>query len=62
MISNVEKKIIQTVYENIITKYEFPNFGSPEIKCSKCMFYGVACFPASDCVGCYHGWKREKEK
>ena len=59
--SNTEKKIIYVIYENIINNGEFPNFGSPEIKCNKCMFYGIACHPSSDYVGCYHGWKREEE-
>lgn len=61
MRSNAETKIIKTIYKNIMNKGEFPKFGSPEIKCNKCMFYGTACLPSPDCVGCFHGWKREEE-
>ena len=61
MASNAEKKIIETIFENIMLKGEFPKFGSPETKCSKCMFCKVVCYPSSSCVGCFHGWKREEE-
>lgn len=61
MISNTDKKIIKMIYENIVHNGEFPKFGSPEIKCDKCMFYGVACLPLPDYVGCYYGWKREEK-
>lgn len=60
MRSNTETKIIKTIYKNIMDKGEFPKFGSPETKCNKCMFYATACFPLPDCVGCFHGWKREE--
>lgn len=63
MIDNLEKEIIKMVYENIMNKGEYPNFGSPEIHCDKCMFYRVACRPYSDIVvGCFLGWKREQEE
>ena len=56
----IEKKIINDIFMNIITKGEFPDFGSPEVKCNKCMFYEVACKPSGkDVVGCFHGWKKE---
>lgn len=58
----VEETIIKAFYERIMTKGEFPKFGSPETRCDKCMFHNVACFPSSDCVGCFHGWKREGEQ
>lgn len=61
MISNADKEMIKLIYKNIIDKGEFPKFGSPEMKCSKCMFYGIACQPSSEYVGCHHGWKREEE-
>lgn len=61
MINSIEKKLVKVLYNNIVTKYEFPKFGSPETKCSKCMFHNIACYPAPAYVGCYHGWKREEE-
>lgn len=61
MISNIDKKMINIIYENIVKKGEFPKMGSPETRCEKCMFYGIACIPLPEYVGCYHGWKREKE-
>ena len=61
MISNSEKKIIKAIYDDIVTRYEFPKFGSPEIHCDKCMFYGIACHPSHEYVGCFHGWKREEK-
>jgi hypothetical protein len=39
----------------------FPKFGSPEIKCDKCMFYKIVCQPIPEHIGCYCGWKREEE-
>lgn len=60
MITETDKKMIKLLFEN--TKNgDFPKFGSPETKCSKCMFYGIACFPSSEYVGCLGGWKREEE-
>ena len=61
MMSNSDKKMIEVIYEDIMTKAEFPKFGSPETNCNTCMFYNVVCYPSSNCVGCYHGWKREEE-
>ena len=44
-----------------MTKGEYPNFGSPECRCSKCMFHKVACNPSGkNVVGCFHGWKIEE--
>lgn len=58
----IEKKIINDLFMNIITKGEFPNFGSPEVKCKRCMFYEIACKPSDKyVVGCFHGWKREAD-
>ena len=57
MMGNTEKKMIEVIYENIMTKAEFPKFGSPEIHCNKCMFCGITCHPSADYVGCLHGWK-----
>ena len=57
----IEEKIVNHLYENVITKGEYPNFGSPEVHCNKCMFYEVACKPSDECVGCFHGWKRESD-
>lgn len=62
MINDIDKKMIKIIYENIMEKCEFPKFGSPETKCDKCMFYGVACQPLPKYIGCYHGWKREEEQ
>ena len=61
MINNIDKKMIEVVFENIMLNDEFPKFGSPETECSKCMFYNIVCLPSSARVGCYHGWKREGE-
>lgn len=61
MISNIDKEMIKLIYENIIDKGEFPKFGSPEMKCDKCMFHRIVCQPSPEYVGCYHGWKREEE-
>jgi hypothetical protein len=56
MMNIIEEKIIKEIYTNIMTKGEYPNFGSPECKCSKCMFHNVACTPIhKDAVGCFHG-------
>lgn len=60
--NNIEKEWIKIIYNNIIEQVKFPKFGSPETSCDKCMFHKIACFPfRADVVGCYHGWKREKE-
>ena len=61
MMGNTEKEIIKVLYEKIMNEGKFPKFGSPEIKCDKCMFYKIACFPSSEFVGCYHGWKQEED-
>lgn len=58
----IEKKIINDAFMNVITKGQYPEYGSPETKCNKCMFYKVSCQPSNEnVVGCFHGWKREKE-
>lgn len=57
----IEKKIINDIFRKIITNGEFPNFGSPEVRCDKCMFNKIVC-PSSNkpnVVGCFHGWKKE---
>ena len=59
MMNSIDKKMIEMTFENIMTKGEFPKFGSPETECNKCMFYRIACCPPSYCVGCFSGWKRE---
>ena len=59
MQSYTDKKIIKTIFDDIINNGKFPNFSSPEMKCDKCMFYGVACLPSHEYVGCFSGWKRE---
>lgn len=61
MISNTDKKMIEMIFENIMLKGEFPKFGSPTTKCSKCIFHEIVCYPSSTCVGCFNGWKREDE-
>lgn len=58
---NAETILIKAIFKNITLKGKFPKFGSPETRCDKCMFNKIACFPASNCVGCFHGWKREGE-
>ena len=57
----LEKKVITFIYENIINKGKYPDFGSPEVKCNKCMFYKIICPPSDIRVGCYGGWKKELE-
>ena len=58
----IEEKIINDAFMKVITKGEYPEFGSPEVRCNKCMFYKVACKPSGkNVVGCFHGWKREEE-
>ena len=57
----IEEKIINDAFMNIVTKGEFPEFGSPEVRCNKCMFNKIIC-PSSnkpDVVGCFHGWKKQ---
>ena len=56
----IEEKIIRDIFENMKNEI-FPEFGSPETRCNKCMFYEVVCPPRYDRVGCYGGWKREEE-
>lgn len=59
----IEEKIINDIFTKVITKGEYPNFGSPECKCNKCMFHNVACFPTNkNAVGCFHGWKKEEDE
>ena len=57
----IEEKIIKEIYTNIMTKGEYPEFGSPEVYCNKCMFHNIACFPSKDAVGCFHGWKKGRK-
>jgi len=56
----IEKHIIGELYNNILTKGEYPKFGSPECNCNKCMFYNVTCPPSPHRAGCFHGWKKEE--
>lgn len=56
----IDEKIIRKIFEDI-TKGIWPKFGSPETKCSKCMFFGIICPPNPEYLGCYGGWKREEE-
>lgn len=58
--NKVDEKIIRNIFENM-QKGIYPAFGSPETKCGKCMFFGIICLPSTEYVGCYGGWKREKE-
>ena len=62
IMNNIDKMMIIKIYDNIVNKCEFPKFGSPETRCDKCMFHGIACLPLQGYVGCFHGWKREEEK
>lgn len=57
----IEEKIINDTFRKIITNGEFPNFGSPEVRCDKCMFNKIVClsFNKPNVVGCFHGWKKE---
>lgn len=57
--NNIEKEWIKKIHRDIANGGEFPEFGSPEIECNKCMFYEIVCPPSSERVGCYRGWKRE---
>ena len=61
MIKNIDKKMIKLLHDNIRTNGTYPNFGSPETKCAKCMFYMISCFPSPQYVGCLGGWKKEEE-
>ena len=57
----IEKKFIDNIFTKVITKGEYPKFGSPECKCNKCMFHKISCNPSNEVAGCFHGWKREKD-
>lgn len=52
--------MIKMVFEEL-KNGNFPKFGSPETKCEKCMFSGIACFPGIGVAGCLGGWKKEGE-
>ena len=56
------RDIILEAFCGIVDRCEFPKFGSPEMKCNKCMFNKVTCHPDLDCVGCFLGWKMESEE
>ena len=60
MINEIDKKMIKLLFENA-RNGKFPEFGSPETSCDKCMFCGVACETSPEYVGCFGGWKREEE-
>ena len=57
-ILKTDEVMIKTLFNNI-KKGDSPKFGSPETKCDKCMFLGIACFPSPEYIGCLGGWKRE---
>ena len=59
-LNNIDKEMIKIIFENIMTKGEYPKFGSPETRCDKCMFYKITCRPLPEYIGCLLGWKREK--
>lgn len=54
------KIMLKAIFEDM-KKGNFPNFGSPETKCNKCIFYGIVCDPGAEYVGCLGGWKRGTE-
>lgn len=54
------KTILKTIFEDT-KRGVWPNFGSPETKCIKCMFYGIVCDPDPKYVGCFGGWKRSDQ-
>ena len=59
----IEEKIIADTFMNIIKNGKFPEFGSPDCRCDKCMFNKIIC-PSSnkpDVAGCFHGWKMETD-
>lgn len=56
MLKKFEKVLIKVIFAEL-KKGNIPNFGSPETKCNKCMFFETACFPTPDVVGCLGGWK-----
>lgn len=60
MMSETNNKMIKMLFENT-KKGVFPKFGSPETRCDKCMFAGIACETSTEYVGCLGGWKREVE-
>lgn len=60
MNNKIDEIILRSILEDMKNGI-FPKLGSPEIECDKCMFYGVVCLPNPEYVGCYGGWKREKD-
>lgn len=59
-INAIDEVIVRNIFADRL-KGNWPKFGSPETKCAKCMFFGVACSPSPEYSGCYGGWKMEKE-
>lgn len=58
MMNEIEKNIIKSIFEDM-KNGKYPEFGSPETRCDKCMFAGIACGTSPQFVGCLGGWKRE---
>ena len=58
MINETDKTMIKLIFEDM-KNGKFPEFGSPECRCDKCMFAGITCETSSEYVGCFGGWKRE---
>lgn len=58
--NKIDDKIVRHIFEEM-ENGTYPKFGSPEVECDKCMFFGVVCPPREDCVGCFGGWKYEKK-
>ena len=58
--NKVNEIIVRNIFEDML-KGNFPKFGSPETRCSKCMFYKIICLPNPDYCGCYAGWKMTEE-
>lgn len=58
--NKVDERIVRNIF-NDMQKGIWPKFGSPETRCDKCMFFGIICLPSPEYVGCYCGWKKEKE-
>ncbi len=59
-ITETERAFILGCFYNIKNTGKFPNTGHPVIKCSKCSFRHIACFPCHSTTGCYAGWSFEK--
>lgn len=60
MVSEIERRAVSKIFRDMANG-KFPNFGSPETRCHRCMFYKVVCplMELDNRVGCLGGWKRE---